>query len=159
MAIRQIRVIGDEILTKPCKPVKEMNDRTRELIGDMFETMYASNGCGLAPPQVGIPKRLMVIDLDDENQYVLINPEILETSGSQTGPEGCLSVPGKQGQVTRADHVKVRALNEDMEEQVIEAEGLLARCILHECDHLDGKLYVDLVEGALADVEMGETEE
>ena len=90
---------------------------------------------------------------------MLINPEILETSGSQTGPEGCLSVPGKQGQVTRADHVKVRALNEDMEEQVIEAEGLLARCILHECDHLDGKLYVDLVEGALADVEMGETEE
>ena len=159
MAITQIRVIGDEILTKPCKPVKEMNDRTRELIGDMFETMYASNGCGLAAPQVGIRKRLVVIDVDDENQYVLINPEILETSGSQTGPEGCLSVPGKQGQVTRADHVKVRALNEDMEEQVIEAEGLLARCILHECDHLDGKLYVDLVEGALADVEMGETEE
>ena len=115
MAIRQIRVIGDEILTKPCKPVKEMNDRTRELIGDMFETMYASNGCGLAAPQVGIRKRLVVIDVDDENQYVLINPEILETSGSQTGPEGCLSVPGKQGQVTRADHVKVRALNEDME--------------------------------------------
>ena len=106
---------------------------------------------------MGIRKRLVVIDVDDENQYVLINPEILETSGSQTGPEGCLSVPGKQGQVTRADHVKVRALNEDMEEQVIEAEGLLARWILHECDHLDGKLYVALVEGAHAGVEMGET--
>ena len=87
MAIRQIRVIGDEILTKPCKPVKEMNDRTRELIEDMFETMYASNGCGLAAPQVGIRKRLVVIDVDDENQYVLINPEILETSGEQTGAE------------------------------------------------------------------------
>lgn len=159
MALREIRKQGDPILNKECKPVKEMTPRIRELIEDMFETMYEGNGCGLAAPQVGILKQITVIDVEDGNQYVLINPEILETSGSQTGPEGCLSVPGKQGQVTRADHVKVRALNEDMEEQVIEAEGLLARCILHECDHLDGKLYVDLVEGALADVEMGETEE
>ena len=152
MAIRQIRVIGDEILTKPCKPVKEMNDRTRELIGDMFETMYASNGCGLAAPQVGIRKRLVVIDVDDENQYVLINPEILETSGSQTGPEGCLSVPGKSGVVTRPDYVKVRALNEDMEEIELEGEGLLARAFCHEIDHLDGHMYVELVEGELHDV-------
>ena len=94
MAIRQIRTIGDEILTKPCKPVKEMNERTIELIEDMFETMYESNGCGLAAPQVGVRKRIVVIDVDDGNQYVLINPEILETSGSQTGQEGCLSVPG-----------------------------------------------------------------
>ena len=159
MAIRQIRVIGDEGLTKPCKPVKEMNDQTRELIEDMFETMYASNGCGLAAPQVGIRKLLVVIDVDDENQYVLINPEILETSGEQTGAEGCLSGPGKLGQVTRAEHVKVRALDENMEEREIEADGLLARCILHECDHLDGKLYVDLVEGDLMDAEMGESEE
>ena len=91
MAIRQIRVIGDEILTKACKPVKEMNERTEELIEDMFETMYENNGCGLAAPQVGIRKRIVVIDVDDGNQYVMINPEILETSGTQTGAEGCLS--------------------------------------------------------------------
>ena len=142
MAIRQIRTIGDEILTKECKPVKEMNERTLELIEDMFETMYENNGVGLAAPQVGVRKRVVVIDVEDGNQYVLINPEILETSGSQTGQEGCLSVPGKCGQVTRADHVKAR----------------LARCILHECDHLDGKLYVDLVEGELQDT-AGEDEE
>ena len=159
MALRKIRIQGDSVLTKVCRPVEKMPPRIKTLIEDMLDTMYDADGVGLAAPQVGIRKRLVVIDVDDENQYVLINPEILETSGSQTGPEGCLSVPGKQGQVTRADHVKVRALNEDMEEQVIEAEGLLARCILHECDHLDGKLYVDLVDGALADVEMGETEE
>ena len=156
MAIRQIRTIGDEILTKACKPVKEMNERTLELIEDMFETMYDNNGCGLAAPQVGIRKRIVVIDVDDGNQYVLINPEILETSGSQTGPEGCLSVPGKSGQVTRADHVKARALDENMKEYVIEGDGLLARCILHECDHLDGKLYVDMVEGELMDIAEGE---
>ncbi len=156
MAIRQIRTIGDEILTKTCKPVKEMSGRTQELIEDMFETMYENNGCGLAAPQVGIRKRIVVIDVDDGNQYVLINPEILETSGSQTGQEGCLSVPGKSGQVTRADHVKAKALDENMKERIIEGDGLLARCILHECDHLDGKLYVDLVEGELMDVEAGE---
>ena len=147
MAIRQIRTIGDEILTKECKPVKEMNERTLELIEDMFETMYENNGVGLAAPQVGVRKRVVVI-----------NPEIIETSGEQTGEEGCLSVPGKCGQVTRADHVKAKALNENMEEYVIEADGLLARCILHECDHLDGKLYVDLVEGELQDT-AGEDEE
>ena len=152
MAIRQIRTIGDEILTKTCKPVKEMSGRTQELIEDMYE----NNGCGLAAPQVGIRKRIVVIDVDDGNQYVLINPEILETSGSQTGQEGCLSVPGKSGQVTRADHVKAKALDENMKERIIEGDGLLARCILHECDHLDGKLYVDLVEGELMDVEAGE---
>ena len=120
--------------------------------------MYENNGVGLAAPQVGVRKRVVVIDVEDGNQYVLINPEILETSGSQTGQEGCLSVPGKCGQVTRADHVKAKALNENMEEYVIEADGLLARCILHECDHLDGKLYVDLVEGELQDT-AGEDEE
>lgn len=156
MAIRQIRTIGDEILTKACKPVKEMNGRTLELIEDMFETMYDNNGCGLAAPQVGIRKRIVVIDVDDGNQYVLINPEILETSGSQTGPEGCLSVPGKSGQVTRAEHVKAKAFDENMKEYVIEGDGLLARCILHECDHLDGKLYVDMVEGELMDTAEGE---
>ena len=152
MAVRQIRIMGDEILTKKCKPVKAMNDRTMELIEDMFDTMYQANGVGLAAPQVGVRKQIVVIDVEDGNQYVLINPEILETSGSQTGPEGCLSVPGKSGTVTRPDHVKVKALNENMEEYVLEGEGLLARAICHECDHLSGVLYVDKVEGELEDV-------
>ena len=152
MAIRQVRTIGDEILTKVCKPVKEMNERTATLIEDMFETMYETNGVGLAAPQVGILKRIVVMDVDDGNQYVLINPEILETSGSQTGMEGCLSVPNKSGEVTRPNYVKVKALNEKMEEFILEGEELLARCILHECDHLDGHLYVEKVNGELCDV-------
>ena len=147
MAIRQIRVIGDEILRKECKPVTEMTDRTRELIEDMFETMYEAGGVGLAAPQVGIRKQIVVIDVEDGNQYVLINPEIIEMEGSQTGSEGCLSVPGKSGQVTRPNKVKVKALDENMEEIVLEGEELLARAICHECDHLKGELYVDLVEG------------
>ena len=159
MAVRQIRVMGDEILAKKCKPVKEMNDRTMELIEDMFETMYESNGCGLAAPQVGILKQIVVIDVDDGNQYVLINPEITETSGSQTGYEGCLSLPGKSGIVTRPDHVKVRAYDENMELFELEGEGLLARAICHECDHLQGQMYVSLVEGELVDSGSGEEEE
>ena len=134
-----------------------MTPRISELITDMLDTMYDAMGVGLAAPQVGILKRIVVIDVG-EGPIVLINPEILETGGEQTGDEGCLSVPGKCGQVTRADHVKAKALNENMEEYVIEADGLLARCILHECDHLDGKLYVDLVEGELQDT-AGEDEE
>lgn len=158
MAVRQIRVMGDEILAKKCKPVKEMNDRTMELIEDMFETMYESNGCGLAAPQVGILKQIVVIDVDDGNQYVLINPEITETSGSQTGYEGCLSLPGKSGIVTRPDHVKVRAYDENMELFELEGEGLLARAICHECDHLQGQMYVSLVEGELVDSGSGDEE-
>ena len=157
MALRTIRIMGDEVLTKVCREVKKVTPRISELIDDMLETMYDACGVGLAAPQVGILKRIVVIDVG-EGPIVLINPEILETSGSQTGQEGCLSVPGKCGQVTRADHVKAKALNENMEEYVIEADGLLARCILHECDHLDGKLYVDLVEGELQDT-AGEDEE
>lgn len=153
MALRKVREIGDDILRKKCKPVKEMTPRTMELIEDMFETMYETNGCGLAAPQVGILKQIVVIDVDDGNQYVLINPEILETSDSQTGYEGCLSVPGKRGQVTRPNYVKVKALDENMQEFVLEGTELLARAICHECDHLQGKLYVDLVEGDLEDVE------
>ena len=149
MAIRQIRTIGDEILTKECKPVKEMNERTLELIEDMFETMYENNGVGLAAPQVGVRKRVVVIDVEDGNQYVLINPEILETSGSQTGQEGCLSVPGMAGQVTRPNYVKVKAMDEDMNEVIYEGTELLARAFCHEIDHLDGKMYTDLVEGEL----------
>ncbi len=151
MAIRTVRVMGDDILTKKCKPVKEMNRRTAELIEDMFETMYEANGVGLAAPQVGVLKQIVVMDVDDGNQYVLINPQIIETEGSQTGEEGCLSVPGKHGTVTRPQKVKVKALDENMEEFILEGEDLLARCICHECAHLDGQLYVELVEGPLMD--------
>ena len=153
MAIRQIRTIGDEILTKECKPVKEMNERTLELIEDMFETMYENNGVGLAAPQVGVRKRVVVIDVEDGNQYVLINPEILETSGSQTGQEGCLSVPGKTGVVTRPDYAKVKALDENMNEIIVEGEELLARALQHEIDHLSGTLYVSKTENGIQDVE------
>ena len=159
MAIRSIRTMGDQVLTEECKPVKEMTEHTAELIEDMFETMYEANGVGLAAPQVGIRKQIVVIDVDDGNQYVLINPEIVETEGSQTGSEGCLSVPGKTGVVTRPEKVKVKALNEKMEEFELEGEGLLARAICHECDHLKGQLYVSLVEGKLEDVMMEEVEE
>lgn len=152
MAVRTIRVIGDEILYKECKPVKEMTQRVEELIEDMFETMYENNGVGLAAPQVGILKQIVVIDVDDGNQYVLINPEIIEEEGSQTGQEGCLSVPGKAGIVTRPQKVKVKALDENMEEFVLEGEDLLARAICHECAHLHGQLYVSLVEGELMDI-------
>ncbi len=158
MAIRKIRTIGDEILSKKCKPVKEVTPRIRELIEDMFDTMYDSNGVGLAASQVGILKNIVVIDADDENQYVFINPEILETSGSQTGSEGCLSVPGKSGIVTRPNYVKVRAFDQDMKPFELEGEGLLARAICHECDHLNGELYVDKVEGELEDVTLEEEE-
>ena len=160
MAIRQIRTIGDDILRKECKPVKEMTERTAQLIEDMFETMYEANGVGLAAPQVGVLRQIVVIDVEDGNQYVLINPEILETSGSQTGAEGCLSVPGKSGAVTRPNYVKVRALDENMQPFELEGEELLARAICHECDHLKGQLYVDLVEGELETVseEPGEIE-
>lgn len=151
MAVRQIRVMGDEILTKKCKPVKELTGRTMDLIEDMFETMYEASGCGLAAPQVGVLKRIFVIDVEDGNQYVMINPEILEQSGEQTGYEGCLSLPGKSGLVTRPNYVKVRALNERMEPYEVEGEGLLARAICHEYAHLEGQMYVDLVEGELVD--------
>ena len=152
MAIRSIRTIGDEILTKECKPVKEMTEHTSELIEDMFDTMYEAGGVGLAAPQVGIRKQIVVIDVEDGNQYVLINPVILEMEGAQTGPEGCLSVPGKSGTVTRPEKVRVRALDREMKEFELEGEGFLARAICHECDHLHGHLYVELAEGPLEDV-------
>ena len=134
-----------------CKEVKELNDRTRQLIEDLLDTMYEHDGVGLAAPQVGVLKRIVVIDVG-EGPIVFINPVILETDGSQCGQEGCLSVPGKAGDVTRPNYVKVRALDMEMEEFELEGEELLARAICHECDHLEGKLYVDLVEGELMDV-------
>ena len=151
MALRKIREIGDPILNKTCKEVKEVTDRTKDLIDDMFETMYEAQGVGLAAPQVGILKRIVAIDCGDD-PLLLINPEVLETSGEQTGQEGCLSVPGKAGIVTRPNYAKVKAYNEDMEEFIVEGEELLARALLHEIDHLDGHLYVEKVEGDLMDV-------
>ena len=148
MAVREIRVQGDEVLTKVCKEVKAMTPRNLVLIEDMLDTMYEAMGVGLAAPQVGILKRIVVIDVG-EGPIILINPEILETSGEQTGDEGCLSVPGLAGQVTRPNYVKVRALDENMEEVIYEGEGLLARAFCHEIDHLDGHLYVEKVEGEL----------
>ena len=153
MAIRNVRKIGDPVLNKVCKEVREVNDRTRELIDDMFDTMYETDGVGLAAPQVGILKRIVVIDVTGEDPILLINPVILSTDGEQTGYEGCLSVPGKTGVVTRPNHVKVKAYNADMEEFTLEGEELLARAICHELDHLDGKLYVDCVEGELMNTE------
>ena len=151
MALRTIRVQGDPVLEKICKPVKELTPRTKELIEDMLDTMYDANGVGLAAPQVGILKRIVVIDVG-EGPIVMINPVIVETSGEQTGDEGCLSVPGKAGQVTRPNHVIVRALNPDMEEIEVEGEALLARALCHEIDHLDGHMYTEKVEGSLHDV-------
>ena len=148
MALRTIRVEGDRVLTKISRPVDKMTPRIQDLITDMLDTMYEAMGVGLAAPQVGILKRIVVIDVGD-GPIILINPEIIEKSGEQTGDEGCLSVPGMSGQVTRPDHVKVKALNEDMEEVVYEGEGLLARAFCHELDHLDGHMYTELVEGEL----------
>lgn len=155
MAIRNIRVLGDEILNKKSKYVSEMTDKLRTLIDDMLETMYNAGGVGLAAPQVGILKRIVVIDVTEEgnNPIILINPELVDAQGSQTGNEGCLSVPDKVGKVTRPEYVKVKALDENMQPAVYEGNGLLARAFVHEIEHLDGKLYVDKVEGRLYDVD------
>ena len=149
MALRTIRVDGDDVLRKTCKPVKQMTARTEELIDDMFETMYAANGVGLAAPQVGVLKRIGVIDVMDGSPLVLINPEIVEEDGEQTGPEGCLSLPGLEGEVTRPLHVVCKALDRNMDEITVEGTELLARAICHELDHLDGVLYKDKVNDGL----------
>ena len=160
MALREIRVEGDPVLAKVCKEIKEVTPRIQDLIDDMIETMYEANGVGLAAPQVGILKRLVVIDVG-EGPIVMINPRIVATDGEQTGDEGCLSVPGKAGLVTRPNYVKARFFDEEMNECEIEGEELLARAICHELDHLDGHLYVEKVEGGLHDVtyEVEEDEE
>ena len=182
MALRTIRIQGDPVLTKVCRPIPEVTDRIRTLAEDMLETMYEANGVGLAAPQVGILKRMVVIDIGDgQGPFIMINPEIIESDGEQTGDEGCLSLPGKAGQVTRPNHVKakfydldmnewevegeglnyvkVKALDEDMNEVEYEGEGLLARAFCHELDHLDGHMYTEKVEGGLHDVNYEEPEE
>ena len=159
MAIRTIREIGDPVLNKVAKEVTEITPRIRQLIDDMFETMYDACGVGLAAPQVGILKRIVVINTTGEDPILLINPRIVETDGEQTGNEGCLSVPGKSGIVTRPDYVKVVAQNENMETVEFEGTELLARAFCHEIEHLDGHLYVEKVEGELMDTVNYEDEE
>ncbi len=163
MALRTIREYGDDVLAKKCKDVKEITPRIQELVADMLETMYEANGVGLAAPQVGILKRVVVIDCSPEGDQpiVMINPEILETSGEQTGYEGCLSLPGKSGVVTRPNYVKAKAFDLEGKEYIIEGEELLARAICHELDHLDGHMYVEKVEGDIVDNEeiMAQAEE
>lgn len=155
MAIRNIRTIGDSVLNKRAREITVVDDKLKILIEDMLDTMYEADGVGLAAPQVGILKRVVVIDCSPEGNepVVLINPEIVETSGEQTGSEACLSVPGKVGIVTRPNYCKVRAYDEEMKPFEVEGEELLARALVHELEHLDGHLYVEKVEGQLMNVE------
>ena len=158
MALRTIRIQGDPVLTKKCREITEMTPKIKELIDDMLDTMYEANGVGLAGPQVGVLKRIVVIDIG-EGPVVMINPVILEKSGEQTGDEGCLSLPGKAGTVTRPHYVKARAFDENMEEYEIEGTELMARAICHELDRLDGHMYTEIVEGPLHDVTYDDPEE
>lgn len=155
MAVRTIRTMGDPILEKKSRVVKEITPKIKELIADMFDTMREQSGVGLAAPQVGILKRIFVIDLTEYmeggEERVFINPEIIETDGEQTGAEGCLSLPGKNGIVTRPNYVKIKALDENMKSFTVEGSELMARAILHENDHLEGVLYTQFVEGELKD--------
>lgn len=161
MAIRNIREIGDSVLTKVSREIKKVDKRLLILIDDMLDTLYDAQGVGLAAPQVGVLKRLIVIDVSEEGNdpIILINPQIVETDGCQTGDEGCLSVPGKVGTVERPDYVKVKAYDKNMEEYILEGTDLLARAICHEIDHLDGILYVDKITDELRDVVIEELEE
>ncbi len=154
MAIRNIVKIGDDVLRKTCKPIDTITKRIQILIDDMIDTMYEANGVGLAAPQVGVLRRLCVIDVGD-GPVVMINPVIVKTEGEQVGTEGCLSIPGKQGTVRRPMKVTATAMDQNGEVQVYEAEGLFARAICHELDHLDGVVYTDKVEG---DIETGDEE-
>ena len=158
MAIRNIRHLGDEILRKKCREVTELTPKLKELIEDMYDTMYEAEGVGLAAPQVGILKRIVVIDVDG-TPYTMVNPRILETRDTQEGSEGCLSVPGKAGVVIRPAYVRAEAWDENMEHYEVEADGYLARAICHEVDHLEGIMYVDKVEGGIYDVELDDEEQ
>lgn len=154
MAIRKIREIGDSVLTKVSREVKEVDERLLVLIDDMLDTLYDSQGVGLAAPQIGVLKRVVVIDISEEGNdpIILINPEIIATDGCQIGDEGCLSVPGKVGTVARPNYVKVKAYDKKMKEYTLEGTELMARAICHEIDHLNGELYVDKVQDGLREV-------
>lgn len=155
MAIRMIREEGEAVLRKKCKPITEITPKIVELAEDMLDTMYEANGCGLAGPQVGMLKRIVVIDVG-EGPVILINPEIIEISGEQTGNEGCLSIPGKMGTVTRPNYVKAKAVDITGQNIIVEGEELMARALCHEIEHLDGILYIDKIEGELMDVDAEE---
>lgn len=144
MAKLKIVKMGDDILRKKCRPVEEITPKTLRLLDDMAETMRAAQGVGLAAPQVGILRRIVVVEVEEGNLIELINPKIIAYAGEQEGTEGCLSVPGKWGTVKRPMHVTVRALNRHGEEFEITGSEFLARAFCHELDHLDGKLYVDI---------------
>lgn len=161
MAIRNIREIGDRVLTKVSREVKEVDKKTSVLIDDMIDTLYNAEGVGLAAPQVGVLKRIIIVDVsEDANEpIVLINPELIDSEGSQIGNEGCLSVPGKVGTVERPNYVKVKAYDRDMKEFVLEGTELLARALCHEIDHLNGILYVEKVTDGIRDVYELEDEE
>lgn len=158
MGIRQIRELGDDILRKKSKSVSSMSLRTKILINDMLDTLYEANGVGLAAPQVGVLKRLVIVDIGD-GPIIMLNPEIIRAEGEQTGHEGCLSVPGKMGTVTRPNVVTVRYQDTDMNWQEVTGTELLARAFCHELDHLDGIVYVDKVEGELMDAVYADDEE
>ena len=146
MALRTLRLEGDGILRKKSRHVKEINNRIKTLLDDMIDTLQENNGLGLAAPQVGILKRVVIIQLSEEDElHELINPEIIEFNGSQINMEGCLSIPGERDYVERPEYVKVKALNRDSEEVIIEGEGVLAIALCHELDHLDGVLYIDKI--------------
>lgn len=145
MALLKIREIGDPVLRSKAKKIDEVNKKTNDLIDNMFETMYAEEGVGLAAPQVGMLKRIAVVDIREENKIVLINPEIIEEEGKAIMEEGCLSIPGEIGDVIRAEKIKVRSLDREGKVVEFEAEGFEARAIQHEIDHLDGVLFVDKI--------------
>ena len=161
MALREVRRQGDPILTKECREVKEISERERILVEDMLETMYANEGVGLAAPQVGVLKRIAVVDVSEnkDDPIIMVNPRVVESDGEQTGPEGCLSVPGLYGDVTRPMHVVIEAYDLDMKRFRMEGEEVFARAMCHEFDHLDGHLYVEKVEGELHDVQYEDDEE
>ena len=155
MALRNIVTVGDSVLNKTCRPVTKFDRRLHILLDDMADTLVESNGVGLAAHQVGVLRRVVLVDVGDEEGFLeLINPEIIETSGEQTGVEGCLSVPGKYGIVTRPMVVKVRAQDRYGEWFEAEGEELIARCFCHELDHLDGILYTQVMERFLTEEEL-----
>ncbi len=147
MAIRNIVTKGDDVLRKICRTQMQFDDKLAMILDDMRETMYKAEGVGLAAPQVGLLRRFCIIDVGDEDGLIeLINPVIMETSGSQIGDEGCLSIPGESAEVERPNYVKVRAQDRFGNNFVVEGEGLKARALCHEIDHLDGILYIDKVK-------------
>lgn len=156
MALRNIVTVGDSVLTKTCRPVTKFDKRLSILIDDMIETLEEANGVGLAAPQVGVLRRVVIVDAGEDGILELINPEIIEQSGEQTGLEGCLSVPGKYGIVTRPSVVKVRAQDRYGDWYEVEGEELIARCFCHELAHLDGQLYTEVAERMLTPEELEE---